>query len=291
VKPAPFTHHAPERVDEVLSLLVEHGDEAKVLAGGQSLVPMLALRLARFEHLVDVNRVAELAGLSRADGELRVGAMTRHRVLAGDPEVDEAVPLLARATRKVGHFQIRTRGTLGGALAHADPAAEQPAVAVALDAVMEVASGSGTREIPADEFFLGTWSTALADHELLTAVRFPVWKEPCGFAVEEVARRSGDFALVGVVCAVALGDGGVDRAGIALFGVGSIPVRAAAAESALLAGAPLDEVAAAAAAELEPPDDLHASGAYRRTVAAELFRRGLTRAMEEAASRREIARA
>jgi carbon-monoxide dehydrogenase medium subunit len=291
VKPAPFTHHAPERVDEVLSLLVEHGDEAKVLAGGQSLVPMLALRLARFEHLVDVNRVAELAGLSRADGELRVGAMTRHRVLAGDPEVDEAVPLLARATRKVGHFQIRTRGTLGGALAHADPAAEQPAVAVALDAVMEVASGSGTREIPADEFFLGTWSTALADHELLTAVRFPVWKEPCGFAVEEVARRSGDFALVGVVCAVALGDGGVDRAGIALFGVGSIPVRAAAAESALLAGAPLDEVAAAAAAELEPPDDLHASGAYRRTVAAELVRRGLTRAMEEAASRREIARA
>jgi carbon-monoxide dehydrogenase medium subunit len=291
VKPAPFTHHAPERVDEVLSLLVEHGDEAKVLAGGQSLVPMLALRLARFEHLVDVNRVAELAGLSRADGELRVGAMTRHRVLAGDPEVDEAVPLLARATRKVGHFQIRTRGTLGGALAHADPAAEQPAVAVALDAVMEVASGSGTREIPADEFFLGTWSTALADHELLTAVRFPVWKEPCGFAVEEVARRSGDFALVGVVCAVALGDGGVDRAGIALFGVGSIPVRAAAAESALVAGAPLDEVAAAAAAELEPPDDLHASGAYRRTVAAELVRRGLTRAMEEAASRREIARA
>jgi carbon-monoxide dehydrogenase medium subunit len=285
MKPAPFTHHVPERLDEVLSLLAEHGDEAKVLAGGQSLVPMLALRLARFEHLVDVNRVEGLAGLSRVDGALRVGATTRHRVLERDAGVASAVPLLARATRHVGHFQIRNRGTIGGALAHADPAAEQPAVAVALDAVLEVASGSGRREVPAAEFFEGTWSTALGDDELLTAVRFPLWEGRTGFAVEEIARRSGDFALVGVVCGVSVVAAGVDRAAIAFFGVGGTPVRAGHAEEALKAGASLDDVAAVAVRNLDPSDDLHATGAYRLTVAQVLVRRALDRAMDEAATK------
>ncbi len=283
MKPAPFEMHAPEQLEEVLALLAEYGDEGKVLAGGQSLVPMLALRLTRFEHLVDLNGVAGLSGVSRSNGALRVGAMTRHRTLERSEEVDRDVPLLARATRHVGHFQIRNRGTLGGAVAHADPAAEQPAVCLALDAVMEVASTGGVRDVPATSFFEGTFATAVAPDEVLVALRFPVWEGRCGFAVQEVARRHGDFALVGVACGVGVGDGGgVDRAALALFGVGPEPARASAAEAALMAGAGLDEVARIAMAGISPSDDLHASGAYRRQVAGVLVRRALTVAMEEA---------
>jgi aerobic carbon-monoxide dehydrogenase medium subunit len=282
VKPAPFELHAPESVDDVVRLLAEHGDEAKVLAGGQSLVPMLALRLARFEHLVDVNRVDGLSAITRSNGSLRIGATARHAAVERQPDVADGVPLLSRATAKVGHFQIRNRGTLGGAIVHADPAAEQPAVALALDAVMEVRSTSGTRELPASDFFEGTWTTSLRDDELLTAVRFPVWEGRCGFAVEEIARRSGDFALVGVVCGVGLGGSGVDRAAIALFGVGATPIRATTAEQALREGAPNDEVAAAVMNDIDPIDDLHASADYRRKVAGVITGRAVTRAREEA---------
>jgi aerobic carbon-monoxide dehydrogenase medium subunit len=284
MKPAPFELHAPESVDEVVALLAEHGDEAKVLAGGQSLVPMLALRLARFEHLVDVNRVDGLSDITRSNGSLRIGATARHAAVERERDVADAVPLLSRATAKVGHFQIRNRGTLGGAIVHADPAAEQPAVALGLDAVMEVRSTSGTRELPASEFFEGTWTTSLHDDELLTAVRFPVWEGRCGFAVEEIARRSGDFALVGVVCGVGLGASGIDRAAIALFGVGGTPIRATTAEQALREGAADDEVAAAVMNDIDPIDDLHASADYRRKVAGVITGRALTRAREEAES-------
>jgi aerobic carbon-monoxide dehydrogenase medium subunit len=283
VKPAPFEMHSPEQVSEALDLLAEHGDDAKVLAGGQSLVPMLALRLTRFGHLVDLNRVGELTGLDLNGTELRVGAMTRHSAVERSEEVAAAVPLLSRATAKVGHFQIRNRGTVGGSIAHADPAAEQPAVCLALDAVMEVSSTTGTREIPAASFFEGTWATTMELDELLTGVRFPVWSGRTGFAVEELSRRSGDFALVGVTCGVGLGDAGeVQRAAVALFGVGPTPVRAPAAEEALVSGSGTAEAGAAAAADLEPGDDLHASGAYRKRVAAVLVERALDRALEEA---------
>jgi carbon-monoxide dehydrogenase medium subunit len=282
MKPASFELHAPTSIDEAVGLLTEHGDEAKVLAGGQSLVPMLALRLARFEHLVDVNAIADLSTVTRDDGWLRVGSTVRHRVVERDTEVATAVPLLARATRHVGHFQIRNRGTLGGALAHADPAAEQPAVALALDAVLEITGPGGKRDVAASDFFQGTWTTALAEDELLTAARFPVWEGRTGCAVEEVARRQGDFALVGVVCAVGVGDeGGVDRAAIALFGVGGTPVRATEAEEALRSGATPADAAAASIVGLEPPDDLHATADYRRKVAAVLVRRAIERATEE----------
>jgi carbon-monoxide dehydrogenase medium subunit len=284
MKPAPFAYHAPQQVGEALDLLEEYGDEAKILAGGQSLVPVLALRLARFEHLVDINGVAALSGVSTVDGCLRVGATTRHRVLERDPSVALAAPLLARATGHVGHFQIRNRGTLGGAIAHGDPAAEQPAVALALEATMEIASATGMREVLAADFFEGTWATAVGAGELLTGVRFPIWDGRCGFAVEEVARRHGDFALVGTVCAVRVGDNGVERAAIALFGIGSTPVRAPLAEEALVNGGSLDEVAHAAMEALDPSDDLHATGAYRRKVAGVLVQRALLRAIEEAKS-------
>jgi carbon-monoxide dehydrogenase medium subunit len=216
MKPAPFTYHAPRTAAEAVSALAEYGDEAKVLAGGQSLVPMLALRLARPAHLIDVNGVAELTGSRRENGQLVAGAMTRHAALERDREIAAAVPLLRLAAPHIGHFQIRSRGTLGGSLAHADAAAELPAVARALDAEMVVRSASGERTIPAAEFFQMIFTTALEPEELLTAVRFPVWGSGSGFAVEEIARRHGDFALAGAVCAVQVAAGRIERVALSV---------------------------------------------------------------------------
>jgi carbon-monoxide dehydrogenase medium subunit len=277
VKPAPFTYHAPESVADACALLAQHADDAKVLAGGQSLVPMLALRLTRFEHLIDVNRIATLQGVARENGSLVVGAATRQRVMERNLAVADAVPLLARATPLVGHFQIRNRGTVGGSLAHADPASEYPAVALALDAEFEIASASATRRVPAAEFFTGTWTTAIADDEMLVAARFPVWPSPAGFAIEEVARRHGDFALAGAVCAA----GTNGRGALALFGVGSTPVRVAEADDALRSDAPAADVAQAAARALDPPGDVHASGATRRRIAKRLVENVVTSARKE----------
>jgi carbon-monoxide dehydrogenase medium subunit len=287
VKPAPFEHHAPTTVEEAIALLAEHGDEAKVLAGGQSLVPLLALRLSRFEHLVDLNGIAALQGVSHDGGSLVVGAMTRQAVAEHHPEVAAAVPLLHRALPHIGHFQIRNRGTVGGSTAHADPASELPAVALALDAELVAVGPSGTRTIPAREFFRSMWTTVLEPDDVLVALRYPIWTGRCGFAVEEFARRHGDFAIAGVACAVEVGsDDRVTRAGIALFGMGPTPVRADAAEAALV-GEPvrgLDgrAVAAAAVAGTEPNDDIHGSGGYRRRVAAHLTEVAIGRAIEEA---------
>src|SRR6202171_6378804 len=180
MKPAQFTYHAPESLADVSGLLAEHGDDAKVLAGGQSLVPLLALRLTRFPHLVDLNRVPELSGLERVNGLLEVGAMTRQATVEHAPET-VAVPLLARAVPLIGHFQIRNRGTIGGSIAHADPASELPAVALALDAQIEIAAATGGRTVPASEFFVGTWTTSLEPDELLAAIQFPIWDGRCGF--------------------------------------------------------------------------------------------------------------
>lgn len=287
MKPAAFEYHAPETVADAVAVLAEHADEAKPLAGGQSLVPMLALRLTRFAHLVDLNRVDELTGIRRDDGALVIGAMTRQRAVERDPDVASAAPLLAASVPLIGHSQIRNRGTVGGSIAHADPASELPAVALTLDAKLEVASAAGSRTVGAADFFEGTWSTTLADDEILTAVRFPVWEGRCGFAFDEVARRSGDFALAGVAVAVEVdGDGSVRRSGIGLLGMGSTPLRASASEAALTGRAPssddLDEIAHLAVADLEPPDDVHATAGYRRRVGAHLVRRALQRALEEA---------
>jgi len=289
VKPAPFEYHAPEKVADVAGLLAEFGDEAKVLAGGQSLVPIMALRLARFDHVVDLNRVDELSGTERRDGTLRIGAMTRQAEIERDTTVAGAVPLLARATPFIGHFQIRNRGTLGGSLAHADPAAEYPAVALALDAEFEVTNTHGPRTVPASEFFVSTFMTALDIEDVLTGVRFPVWSGRCGFAVEEVARRFGDFALTGAVCAVELdGADKVTRAAIGMFAMGTTPLRAPEAEAGLTGSSAgdvdVEEVGRTAAAATEPPDDIHASAAYRRKVGAVVVARALRTALEEARS-------
>jgi aerobic carbon-monoxide dehydrogenase medium subunit len=288
VKPAPFEYHAPATTAEAAGLLAELGDGAKVLAGGQSLVPMLALRLAVFEHLVDIGRIAELKGIERRNGTLWVGAGTTEAAVEASAEVASAVPLLAKVTPLIGHFQIRSRGTVGGSLAHADPAAEYPAVALALDATMDVVSPRGRRTIAARDFFDGLWSTSMEPDELLTGVTFPVWGGRRGFAVEELARRHGDFAIAGATIGVELDDDDhVRRCAIGLIGLGSTPERAGAAE-AEVTGRRVDDVepedvGRLAVAGLESvPEDLHGSAAYRRRVGATLVARAWATATEEA---------
>jgi carbon-monoxide dehydrogenase medium subunit len=248
---------------------------------------MLALRLTRFEHIVDLNRVAELQGIERANGTLTIKAMTRQAAVEHDAPAGQAVPLLAQAIPLIGHFQIRNRGTVGGSIAHADPASELPAVALALDAELEVAGASGSRRIVASDFFVGTWTTTVEPDEILTAVHFPVWPGRTGFAVEEIARRSGDFALAGVVCAVEVNDGGaVNRSAIAFLGMAPTPVRARAAEAALNGASPseseLSEIARLAVGDADPTADVHASAEYRMHVGAHLVERALNRALGDA---------
>jgi carbon-monoxide dehydrogenase medium subunit len=284
VKPSPFRYYAPDRIEDVVDLLVEHGDDAKLLAGGQSLIPMMSLRLAAYGHVVDLRHVEGLDAVERRDGRVRVGAMVRQAVAETDPTV-AAIPLLARAIPHIGHFQIRNRGTVGGSIAHADPASELPAVALALAAEMEATGPAGVRRVPAASFFESTWQTSLAPDEVLTAVEFPAWEGATGFAVEEVARRRGDFALVGAVVGVVVDGERVVKAGIAMLGVGATPVRCHDAEAALKAGGvdgDLSEVGRAAAASISPTDDVHASAAYRTHVAPVVVRRALERALEEA---------
>ena len=287
MKPARFEYDAPTSVVDAVQLLAAHGEDARPLAGGQSLVPMLALRLARFPRLVDLNRVRELAGIELRDGRVRIGAMTRQADLGIDPLVAELAPLLVRATALVGHFQIRNRGTVGGSLAHADPAAEYPAVSLVLGAEMEIVSGAGTRMTPAAEFFQSMWTTAIGPGELLTAVHVPARTGRTGFAIEEVSRRYGDFALVGAACAVSIsGEERVEQAAVAMFGVGSTPVRAHSVEAAIVGASPsasdVAEVAELVARDIDPNDDVHASARYRSHVAAYVVERALANALEEA---------
>jgi carbon-monoxide dehydrogenase medium subunit len=285
VKPAPFDYHCPSELAEAIAILQRYGDEAKVLAGGQSLIPLLSLRLSRFDHLIDLQAIEDLRGVTAVDGSIRVGAMTTQATVARNDDA-ATVPLLAKATSHIGHYQIRNRGTVGGSLAHADPAAEYPAVAVALDASLEIAGPNGTRHISAADFFVSTWATAMEPDEVLVAAHFPVWSGSSGWAVDEVARRAGDFAMCGAVCGIQLDGQRVNRAALALFGVGSVPVRARTIEVTLTAAAVDDldllAIGAEVAATLDPPGDLHASGEQRRKMAKTLVPRVLAAAIDEA---------
>lgn len=279
VKPAPFEYHAPTTLEEAGALLREFGDDAKVLAGGQSLIPMLALRLTRFEHLIDITGIDGTVGIDDDGGDVWIGACTRQRALERDAALVARIPLLAAAIPHIGHFQIRNRGTVGGSLAHADPASELPAVAIALDAVFDTTA----RSIPARDFFVGTWTTALEDDEILVAVRVPHASASARVAVLEVARRRGDFALAGAAVQI---DPGSDtrRAAIGLFGLGPTPLRASEAEAALIEGAPTDEVVALAMRGTDPTDDIHATAAQRRRIGAAVLRRALSEVASGAAA-------
>jgi CO/xanthine dehydrogenase FAD-binding subunit len=293
VKPAAFEYHRPDTIDDAVTLLAELGDlgdGAKIIAGGQSLVPMLAMRLAYFDHLIDISRLSELRGIERRGGELWIGAGTTEAAVGANDQVRESVPLLTLATPFVGHFQIRNRGTLGGSIAHADAAGEYPAVALALDAVMEVQSPRGRREIAAADFFAGVWETTMEPDEILTGARFPVWDGRSGFSVHEFSRRHGDFAIAGALIAVALDDHDrVSRCAIGLLGLGSTPRRAAAAEAAVV-GKPVGELVAeeigrAAMTGLDDvPSDLQGSASYRRKVGATMVARAWRQAVAGASN-------
>jgi len=291
MKPPPFAYAAPDTLEQALGLLTEHAAaEPRVLAGGQSLIPLMNFRLAKPGYLVDLRNVAGLSGIRRDGDVLVVGAMTRMAEVERSPEVAVAVPLVTEAVGLVAHAPVRNSGTVGGSLAHADPAAELPAVALALDAELVAAGPGGTRVIPAAGFFQGPYSTALAPDEILTEIRLPVW--PGGHAFTEFSRVHATFAVVAVAALVEL-DGDSDRirrTALALAGVAPTPVRATAAERAL-AGATADPgtiraAADAAAASLSPAGDLHASPETRRGLARTYLRRGIELAVARARNER-----
>jgi CO/xanthine dehydrogenase FAD-binding subunit len=289
MKLPPVEYEAPTTVAEAIDLLAEYSDEASVLAGGQSLIPLLALRLARPEVLIDINGIDELSGVSATDGWVAIGAMTREYVAEESGVVADAVPLLAAALPLIGHQAIRSRGTIGGSLAHADPAAELPAVARALDAEFVVRGPSGERVIPAAQWFEGYLTTSRSPDELLLEVRFPAAGQGTGVSFQEVARRHGDFAMVGLAVSLGLSGGMISDARLAFAGVSDVPVRAAAAEDLLVGERPstelFDEAARRATDDIDPPADLHGSSDYRKTVAAAVVRRGLREAADNARER------
>jgi len=285
VKPSPFDYLAPGHLDEALGALAEHEGEAKLLAGGQSLVPAMNFRLATPSVLVDLNRIEGLASVHVGDGELVIQSLVRHRALENPATYDATALLLARASRLVGHLPIRVRGTFAGSLAHADPAAEWCMLAVALDATIVARSVRGTRRIAATEFFEGLFTTALAEDEIITEVRLPLLGN-AGTGFREKSQTAGDFATVATIAACALDDGIVADARLAIAGAGATPVRAGRAESLLVGreATPdaIADAARAAAEDVEPSSDAHASADYRRHLVEVLARRALDDALEAA---------
>jgi len=277
VIPAPFDYLRASSVDEAVSLLQEHGDEAKLLAGGHSLLPLMKLRLATPAVLVDVGRLRELSYVRDAGDHLAVGALTRHRDLEIDETLQREVPILSRVAGLVGDPQVRHRGTIGGSLAHGDPASDLPAVVLALGGTLVAQGRDGTREIAAIEFFRGFLETALAPDELLTEIRVPKM-DGAGWSFQKFNRRAQDWAIVGVSAwRRPNSNGGVDS-GVALVNMGSTPILATSVSTALADGASIDEAAEQAAAEADPQEDLNASVEYRIHLAKVLTKRALTEA-------------
>jgi carbon-monoxide dehydrogenase medium subunit len=283
MKPAPFDYYAPRTVEEACKLLAEAGGGATVLAGGQTLMPLLALRMSQPFILVDINRIDALKGVTRVNNATRIGPVVRQNEIIADETLRRCLPVLVNATRHVGHHQTRNRGTIGGSIALGEPAAELPATAVALGASIEARSVRGTRRIRADEMYLAPYATALEPDELITAIEFPDWPAHAVPLFCEVARRPGDFALVGLVGALEIESGRVSRAGIAWFGMGPTPMKGRQAEAALtgqsVANLDVQRIAELAVADTAPFDDRHASAEYRRTVGRRIFARALGEAL------------
>jgi aerobic carbon-monoxide dehydrogenase medium subunit len=284
LKPTPFAYSDPRSVDETIALLGRHGEDAKILAGGQSLVPMLNFRLARPAMIVDINRVAGLDTLAEAGGSLKLGALVRQRRL--ERWARERAPLLAAALALVGHAAIRNRGTVAGSLVHADPAAELPALLVALDGVAVARSSRGERRIAAAELFRGPLVSSVAPDELVVETELALPAPGEGWGLHEVARRHGDFALAGAVAVVGLRQGKIARPRVVVFGVAPTALRLTDAERALSGQPPAADVfrkiAEDACRALDAPDDIHATAGYRRRVSATLVARALTDAVSRA---------
>lgn len=294
MKPAPFRYERPATVDEAVAILAREGGGAKVLAGGQSLIPAMNFRLAQPSALVDLSDLTELDGIragseaSSVGGGLVIGAMTRQSAVERSETIRLEAPLIAEMMPWIAHPQIRNRGTIGGSLAHADPAAELPAAMLALGARFHVTGPGGDRSVAAGDFYTGLFATALDPDEILTAIELPALPPGTGCAFEEVSRRHGDFALVGV-CAVLTRDGSgrIERGAVTLLSVGDGPVRAAEAEAVLAGQPPTPELFREAAElvatrDIDPPSDIHASAAYRRQLARVLAGRALASAATRA---------
>ncbi len=283
----PFRYFAPQTLDEAIALLREHGDEAKLLAGGQSLLPLMMLGLARPGVLIDVNGIPGLDRIEAGGDDVRVGALVRHCAVETDPRLRARCPALADAAPLIGNIRVRHRGTVGGSLAHADPAAEVPLVATALGATIEVRGPDGARDIPAHEFFRGYLETALGPAEVVTALRLPAHGARMGHGLAELVRRSGDFAMVSACAVLGLdGAGRCTHAAVAMGGVGPSALRMRAAERLLVGQPPgdraLDEAADAVRDEVAPESDVHASAEYRRAMARVMARRALRAAAARA---------
>jgi len=295
MKPAPFDYHRPATLDEALALLERYEGDAKVLAGGQSLIPLMNMRLARPAALIDLERIDGLSGLRFDGARLHVGAMTRHMDVERSAEVRERIGILSDAMPHVGHLAIRTRGTFGGSLAHADPAAELPALATLFDATFAIAGPAGAREVPWNEFFITFLTSCLEANEILTGVTLTLAPPRAGWNFHEIARRHGDYALAGCGTLVELEDGDdtIASARVALFGVDATPVRLLDAEplfaGCLPSATAIDDIAAEAAANLEPATDVHGSTAFRRDIARRLIASGIRDAAAHAALRRSPA--
>lgn len=293
MKPAPFDYYAPTTVEQALALLAEHGYEAKVLAGGQSLVPMMNFRLVEPSVLVDLNSIPDLGYIQPdEDGGVRIGALTRHYQVEVDPLVAARMPLLHEAVPRIGYPQIRRRGTLGGSLCHADPSAELVAVSVALNGRFRLHSPRAERWVPAQDFFLGLFTTVLEPDELMVEVALPPLPARTGASFMEVARRRHDFALVGVAAVVSLDEKGVIRqARMVFLSAGDRPMEAHRAAEALTGQAPTPEALRAAAEiaasdEIDPSSDIHATAEFRRHLAKVLARRALDQACRRAAEKK-----
>lgn len=285
MKPARFAYQRPTDLDQVLALLERHGSDARLLAGGQSLIPMLALRLVRPGVVVDLNRLPDADQLVVGPDEIVTGPLVRHQAAVDSAALRHAMPALAEAAAWIGHLEIRNRGTILGSLAHADPAAEMPAVALAFDAQLVCQRSGGERMLPAEEFFLGFFTTALAEGEMLVSCRFPVTALSRASTFLEFSLRDGDFALAAVAASVIRGDDGkVAEVCCALAGMGPAPVRSREAEAQLVGMAPSEQVlaefATAVLAEADPSDDLRASAGYRRQLARELIVEALSASLK-----------
>ena len=291
MKPPPFEYVAPDSLEEALAILEQHGYDAKILAGGQSLIPLMNFRLAQPALLVDLNRLTDLAGLTvDGNGDLRVGGLTRQRELERDPRVAASSPLVAETVPFVAHPQIRNRGTVGGNLAHADPASELPVVAVALGAEMVIRGTSGERRVAAEDFFVGLMTPDLAPAEILVEAIFPRQPQRTGTAFMEISRRHGDYAQSGVAAVVTFTESGaVERARLVYLSAGEIPTRARRAEEILSGEPDWDKAVAEAAAvasleEIDPSNDIHATADFKRHLAGVLTRRALQTARSRAAA-------
>lgn len=288
MKPAPFKYIAAASVDHALALKSEYGDEARFLAGGQSLVPTLNFRLAQPAVLIDINPLAQLSGIARANGHaLRIGALARYRMLERDPLIAEAMPLMREALPHIAHPQIRNRGTLGGNLSHADPASEMPAVVLALGGRLRARSTKGERWMSASEFFVGPLTTALASDELLAEIEIPTQPPRSGACFMEVSRRRGDFALIGVAAVLTVGDDAQCKGvWLALCGAGETPLDVSQSAHALIgqaiSGAAIDHVAAAVQKSIDPPGSIHAGKDFQRHLAGVLVKRAVRCAWERA---------